>query len=215
MLSEITDRIYLSGVGELQSSTIIDEINRNNIGLIISCVKRDYTEMYHNFIKASFPNIIILYLPYDDIPSENLFKANRHHSEQQDGRRASSPPSGWTSQHDKFDYFEAKSTFTQNLAKPYYTKNDTIIYENLPMLDIGYYLMNYFLEHSDQSVLVHCMAGISRSASLLVYYFMKKYGWSYNNAYNFIKRRRSIIQPNTGFEQKLRIYDNYRDKLFR
>ena len=195
MLSTITDRIYLSGVRELQSSTIINEITKNNIGLIISCVKKEYADPYHNFIRTHFPHIIILYLPYDDIPSENLFKPNFRY--------------------ENFDYSESKTQLVSSLAKPFNSKGDTIFYQNLPMLDIGYYVMNYFLENSDQSVLVHCMAGISRSASLLVYFFMKKYGWSYNDAYNFIKRRRSIIQPNSGFEQKLRIYDHYRDKLFR
>jgi dual specificity phosphatase 12 len=52
-------------------------------------------------------------------------------------------------------------------------------------------------------VLVHCMAGMSRSATLLAHYLMKKYNMNALTALDFIKKRRPIVRPNTGFIRQL------------
>jgi atypical dual specificity phosphatase/dual specificity phosphatase 12 len=57
--------------------------------------------------------------------------------------------------------------------------------------------------------LVHCYAGISRSASIIISYLMKKYNWSYEKAYNYVKNKRPIINPNRGFKKQLIQYENY------
>ena len=49
------------------------------------------------------------------------------------------------------------------------------------------------------NVFVHCMAGISRSATIVISYLMKKFGWSVEKAVEYVKTRRSIICPNEGF----------------
>lgn len=55
-------------------------------------------------------------------------------------------------------------------------------------------------------VLVHCFAGISRSASIVIAYIMKKYRWSYSKAYVFVKTKRPIVDPNFGFVVQLYNY---------
>ena len=59
-------------------------------------------------------------------------------------------------------------------------------------------------------VLVHCAAGISRSATIVIAYLMKKNKWSYQEAYNFVRKKRNVICPNSGFVRQLR---NYEKKL--
>lgn len=54
------------------------------------------------------------------------------------------------------------------------------------------------------NVLVHCHAGVSRSAALVLAYVMKKLGLSFESAFEFVKRRRPRIRPNENFRNRLR-----------
>ncbi|XP_011199326.2 dual specificity protein phosphatase 18 [Bactrocera dorsalis] len=55
--------------------------------------------------------------------------------------------------------------------------------------------------------LVHCVAGVSRSATLCLAYLMKYGGMSLRAAYLHVKAIRPQIRPNTGFFQQLRCYE--------
>lgn len=57
------------------------------------------------------------------------------------------------------------------------------------------------------NILVHCFAGISRSATIVIAYIMKKNGWKFEESYNFVKNIRIIIAPNVNFERQLRDYE--------
>lgn len=56
--------------------------------------------------------------------------------------------------------------------------------------------------------LVHCRAGISRSASIVIAYLMKIRKWSLNRAMSYVKSRRRIIKPNPGFLLQLKSYES-------
>lgn len=56
--------------------------------------------------------------------------------------------------------------------------------------------------------LVHCFAGVSRSATMVIVYLMKKNGWTYFQAHAFVKKRRSVIWPNPGFVRQMKNYEN-------
>ncbi|XP_029108416.1 protein phosphatase Slingshot homolog 1-like [Scleropages formosus] len=59
--------------------------------------------------------------------------------------------------------------------------------------------------------LVHCKMGVSRSASTVIAYAMKEYGWSLEKAYGFVKQKRSIACPNAGFMKQLTEYEGILD----
>lgn len=55
--------------------------------------------------------------------------------------------------------------------------------------------------------LVHCVAGVSRSASLCIAYFMKYENMTLRQAFSHVKAIRPIIRPNHGFWQQLIDYE--------
>lgn len=61
------------------------------------------------------------------------------------------------------------------------------------------------------AVLVHCAAGVSRSASLCLAYLMKYHRVSLAEAHAWVKARRPVIRPNGGFWRQLIDYER---KLF-
>lgn len=59
---------------------------------------------------------------------------------------------------------------------------------------------------SKGNVLVHCYFGVSRSATVVIAYIMKKYKLSYYEAFEKVKTRRTIVYPNQGFVSQLKLY---------
>lgn len=57
---------------------------------------------------------------------------------------------------------------------------------------------------SGKVVLIHCAAGISRSSSIAVAYFMAKFNLSFDEALAKVRRGRACACPNQGFENQLR-----------
>lgn len=55
------------------------------------------------------------------------------------------------------------------------------------------------------TVLVHCHAGVSRSATIVLYFIMKIKKWSLEDSYRYLKSKRSIINPNKGFMYQLHL----------
>lgn len=107
-------------------------------------------------------------------------------------------------------------TTSQNLWKE--NKGDIFTNNGVPQ---KYYGKSYieivynFIENAinrSEKILVHCYAGMSRSASMLIYYFMKKEGIDYHTSKKIIKKIRPIIEPNVYFKHQLQEYDFFREK---
>lgn len=74
------------------------------------------------------------------------------------------------------------------------------------------------------AVLVHCYFGVSRSATLVIAFTMKKYQLTFIEALNRVKAQRSQVHPNQGFANQLILYhkmgfkvdpNNMKYKMFR
>lgn len=65
------------------------------------------------------------------------------------------------------------------------------------------FLSNAMTENSTNKVLIHCMAGISRSATITIAYLMTYDRLSYIEAIERVRQRRWWIHPNRGFRKHL------------
>lgn len=54
---------------------------------------------------------------------------------------------------------------------------------------------------SKGAVLVHCYAGVSRSATVVLAYLMQNRGMSFQEAFAFASKKRPVIFPNMGFQR--------------
>lgn len=55
-------------------------------------------------------------------------------------------------------------------------------------------------------VFVHCFAGVSRSATIVIAYLMSEHRMSFQDAFKYVRSRRSIINPNDGFRKQLQTF---------
>ena len=69
-------------------------------------------------------------------------------------------------------------------------------------LDYTYRLLDEFRK-DNRNVYLHCKAGRSRSATVLIAYLMKTQGWTLDKAYEFARSKRAVVSPNIGFMSSL------------
>ncbi|KAJ3443841.1 map kinase phosphatase with leucine-rich repeats protein [Anaeramoeba flamelloides] len=76
---------------------------------------------------------------------------------------------------------------------------------------IAKFITESLLEQKN-SVFVHCSAGVSRSATAIISYLMKKEEISYEKAEQMVSSKRRQIAPNVAFVEQLKLWEqlNYR-----
>jgi protein-tyrosine phosphatase len=62
------------------------------------------------------------------------------------------------------------------------------------------------LSDPQNRILVHCVMGVSRSASVIAAFLIAEYGWTAMQAVNHVKSKRIVAEPNPGFISQLREY---------
>ncbi|XP_047459735.1 dual specificity protein phosphatase 19-like [Mugil cephalus] len=93
---------------------------------------------------------------------------------------------------------------------------DQMVYKTLQILDLPEMEITSYLQEcgsfidqareQDGVVLVHCNAGVSRSASIVIGYLMSREGLSFEDAYSQVKLARPSTHPNPGFYRQLQNY---------
>ncbi|CCM00844.1 uncharacterized protein FIBRA_02886 [Fibroporia radiculosa] len=78
--------------------------------------------------------------------------------------------------------------------------------ELLGHLDFTADWITHALEHKGR-VMVHCVWGMSRSASIAIAYLMVARHMSVDNALKHVVSRRQIVRPNSGFLRQLKLYE--------
>ncbi|XP_003223962.1 dual specificity protein phosphatase 19 [Anolis carolinensis] len=89
-------------------------------------------------------------------------------------------------------------------------------YKSIPILDLPETdIISYFPECfefieevklKDGVVLVHCNAGVSRAATIVIGFLMHSEGLDFTSAFSLVKNARPAICPNPGFMEQLRKY---------
>ena len=64
-----------------------------------------------------------------------------------------------------------------------------------------------FIDSAEKNIYIHCVMGISRSPSIVIAYLMYKNKMSYEEAYDFVKNKRNVINPNSGFQEQLKKFE--------
>ena len=99
-------------------------------------------------------------------------------------------------------------TDSQLLFYPKTIKHKLIIIPDLPRENIIQYFGECLLFiNDDKKILVHCFAGASRSATIIIAYLMWKNQLDYVESCNILQKIRPIIYPNYGFVRQLKIFD--------
>ena len=85
----------------------------------------------------------------------------------------------------------------------------------LEVLEPSYrYILGVLRLNPDAKILVHCHAGISRSASIVLYYLMRTMFLSPDETLEILRKSRPIVKPNDWYMWQLRnIYQNVLVKI--
>lgn len=98
-------------------------------------------------------------------------------------------------------------SWTQIINKlQFFWNNDQTIY-----LIFQYLFLVDSAVSSGGNVLVHCLGGISRSSTIIIAYLMLKLGYNLNDAYDYVKSKKSNIAPNFNFMGQLLDFEKSRN----
>jgi hypothetical protein len=98
--------------------------------------------------------------------------------------------------------YELKNVFQVTVAYKTLPLDDT---DDAPLLEYVSDATKFINDHRMQgeNVLVHCMMGKSRSAAVAMAYLIQNRQLQVQEAFDFLKSKRSVVQPNFGFLQQL------------
>jgi protein tyrosine/serine phosphatase len=93
--------------------------------------------------------------------------------------------------------------------------SDKIIYKKYPIYDNNCESIKPYLEkiydqiisyqelNNKKNIFIHCFMGASRSATVVAYYLIKKHKYTVDDALQFMKEKRNVVNPTMLFYQEL------------
>ena len=96
---------------------------------------------------------------------------------------------------------------------PKYKESDGITHKIIEIYDYSNVnIIKYFGEclkfiKGKEKVLVHCAAGSSRSASIVIAYLMWTKKMPFKEALNFVHEKRYVVYPKPGFQDQLEVFE--------
>ncbi len=111
---------------------------------------------------------------------------------------------------------------TQEISN-YFESDSSLHYYKIPILDNNdariiqhiQPILAFLQQAKDagSNVLIHCYMGSSRSATCALIYLMKEYSMSFENAYQYIKKKRACVNISQTLAHQLQYIDGQRDTL--
>ena len=108
-------------------------------------------------------------------------------------------------------------TIAEELDLSKEASSQNIEYKRIPACDYSCFeLQPYFPEITDfihQSlssqgiIIVHCLMGVSRSATAVIAYLIRFKGLTADKAYDLVREKRTVASPNDGFLNQLKKYE--------
>ena len=94
--------------------------------------------------------------------------------------------------------------FPDNYEYETYIIDDNDQQHIIPYLEQSYKKIKEFQEKNNGNILVHCVMGASRSASVVCYYLMREYNFNPKEIYNAMKLKRECVNPSYTFYNDLK-----------
>ena len=120
------------------------------------------------------------------------------------------------SNYSTIQYYNIKNILNISKELPNYFENNTdITYKKIEIIDDAENHITEWIQdiisfidtitiNSENSLLVHCYMGSSRSASVILIILVYKYGFSFDQALTLIKSKREIVNINTNFLEDIK-----------
>lgn len=120
--------------------------------------------------------------------------------------------------HSDLEIYAILTLGSENILKTYQAAEDPNRYKVIRIFDQPtsrferhfqevYMFISEAIKHGN--VLVHCSFGVSRSATAVVSYLIKKYRISRDRALEIVRKGRSFCMPNSGFMVQLSRWEAY------
>lgn len=221
--SEILDRrLYLGDRFHAHDKTVLHNLGITHILNVTNNVENMFEEDKH--MKITYERINIE--DSEDVPIHHSFSLAYDFIEKALATKKTAKQRCYQTNFDMVQYFKDAKKASKTLVSSAIKTNDIIVNLSKGSIEnVNDYVKDKMYQidqksesklqnsHNQNRVLVHCAMGRSRSVTMVIIYLMIKFQISWDHAFDILKVRREIIDPNDGFIQKLKDFEGkqYKD----